>query len=109
MTKRIPIDAEMTFFTRDGKFSVHESQYATQGGRLIARVADGTITRKREGGHYVWIYQDRTPGSTDVSGPAVNHHSATPALRRIRFGAVRNESAADEKCLEGRGSDPQTS
>ena len=104
LIKRSPINAEMDFHTRDGGFAVHESQYATDGGKLIRRVGDGVLPRKRDKGVYLWVYRDSAPGSTDVNGPAVNARTPSPALNRISFGSPRNGFVGTEKCIDGTGS-----
>lgn len=108
LTKRSPIDAELSFHTRDGQFTVHESQYATEGGKLIRSVADGVLRRKHEKRGYVWIYRDNAPGSTDVYGPAVNARKPSLALNRITFGSPQRGFVGAEKCLDGSGSDKQS-
>jgi hypothetical protein len=103
------IDAEMTFHTREGQFTVHESQYATDGGKLIRKVGDGVLRRKRDKANYTWVYRDSAPGSTDVSGPAVNARKPSPALNRVMFGSPRNGFVGAEKCIDGIGSDQRSS
>ena len=105
LTKRSLIDAELTFDTRDGQFTVHESQYATEGGKLVRRVAGGVLRRKRENGRYLWIYRDNAPGSTDIYGPGVNASEPSPALNRIKFGSPRNGFVGAERCLDGNKSE----
>ena len=109
LTKRSYIDAELAFDTRNSQFTVHESQYATEGGTLIRSVADGVLRRKRERGRYIWTYRDSAPGSTDVYGPGVNGHNPSSALDRIRFGSPSNGFVGPEKCLEGNGTDRRSS
>jgi len=109
LTKRSFIDAELSFDTRDGQFTVHESQYATEGGKLFRRVAEGVLRRKHEGGRYSWTYRDSMPGSTDISGPGVDARSPSSALNRINFGSPRSGFVGEEKCLEGSGSDGRSS
>jgi hypothetical protein len=109
LTKRSYIDAELAFDTRDGQFTVHESQYAMEGGTLIGGVADGVLTRKRERGRYIWIYRDSAPGSTDVYGPGVNTRTPSSALNRVRFGSPQSGFVGAEKCLEGNGTDKRSS
>lgn len=104
LIKGTAIDAKMSFHTSEGQFTVHESQYATDGGRLIRKVGDGVLRRKLDRAIYTWVYQDSAPGSTDVSGPAVNARKQSPALDRIVFGGPRNGFVGAEKCINGIGS-----
>jgi hypothetical protein len=103
------VDAEVIFNTRDGRFTVHESQYATSGGELIRIIGGGVLRRKHDDDKYIWIYTDNTPGSTDVFGPSVNAQAPSSALRRIRFGSVQSRAVGPDKCLDGRGSDSKLS
>ena len=105
LSKRSAIDAEMVFQTSDGQFTVHESQYATEGGTPVRRIADGVLRHKRENSRYVWIYRDNAPGSTDISGPAVATRKASSALNRIRFGSPVDGSVGAVSCLDGIGSE----
>jgi len=109
LIKGSPIDAEISFHTREGQFTVHESQYATDGGRLIRKVGDGVLRRKLDKAIYTWVYRDSAPGSTDVSGPAVNARKPSPALNRIMFGGPRNGVVGAEKCINGIGSNQRSS
>jgi hypothetical protein len=103
LRKRTAIDAITIFHTPDGEFSVQESQYATAGGKVVQNLATGIIRRKRQNGEYTWIYEDVAPGSTDVSGPAVNSRTVTPTFKRILFGGPRNDMVGGERCMTGVG------
>ena len=107
LIKHSAIDAELDFDTSEGKFSVHESQYATAGGEVVGEVGLGVLRVKRVDGDYVWIYRDRAPGSTDVFGAAVNSNKPTAALIRISFGGPRNGLVDGVRCLAGRDLDPK--
>ncbi|MGC4252027.1 MAG: hypothetical protein QM605_11390 [Sphingobium sp.] len=99
LIKRSFVDAEMDVHLREGRFTVHESQYAVEGGDPVRRMPEGILRRKREKGRTIWIYRDAAPGSTEVHGPAVDSIRPGPLLNRIRFGAPRAE-----RCLTGKGS-----
>ncbi|MGC6331782.1 hypothetical protein [Rhizorhabdus sp. FW153] len=109
LTKRSFFDAELSFNISDGRLTVHESKYATEGGKMIQPVGDGVLRRKREKQGYVWIYRDNAPGSTDVRGPAVSARKPSVALSRITFGSPRSGFVGAEKCLDGSGSDKRSS
>jgi hypothetical protein len=109
LTKRSFIDSEMSFRIRDGQFAVHESQYATEGGKLVKRIGDGILMRKRVDSRYIWIFRDDAPGSTDVYGPAVNTSKPSSALNRIKFSSPKSGFVGAEKCLSGKGSEPRAS
>ncbi|MBB4150754.1 hypothetical protein ACFSUK_30585 [Sphingobium scionense] len=105
LIKRSAIDAELSFTTRDGDFTIHESQYATLGGKVVRHFAEGHLRRKREATSYMWTFRDAAPGSTDVSGPGVNTRRPSAALERIVFEPPRNGFVGGEKCLAGASSD----
>ena len=107
--KSSAIHTEMIFHTREGQFTVRESQYATGGGKLIQSVGDGVLRRKLNKASYTWVYRDSAPGSTDVSGPAVNARKPSPTLKRIMFGGPRNGFVGAEKCIDGIRSDRRSS
>lgn len=109
LVKRSFIDAELTIQTRDGQLTVHESQYATRGGKLIKEIASGSLSRLRRSGRYVWVYTDNAPGSTDIYGPAVDAAEPTPAFKRVIFGGPRSGMVGDQRCLDGNGSDSKVS
>ena len=102
------IHTEMTFNSREGQFTVRESQYATDGGKLVQSVGDGVLRRKLNKASYTWVYRDSAPGSTDISGPAVNNRKPSAVLRRIMFGGPRNGFVGAEKCMDGIRSDRRT-
>jgi len=108
LTKRSFVDAETSFATKDGPFTVSESQYAAPKGKRVRRTAEGMLWRLGRTGSYRWIYTDLAPGHTAVSGTAVGAGPGR-ALDRVTFGTVRSRAVGGRPCLDGVGSDRRMS
>lgn len=98
---------EVRFRTREGQFTVRETQSVGDDGEVIRKVADGTLSCAKSARGYVWSYRDKQPGSTDVYGPAVNAPTPAPALDRITFGALGVGTPRYKMCMRGTNSKPK--
>lgn len=105
LSKSSSVQAVLEIHSQDGEIVVGESQYGDMGSSAPIKIGDGQLSWKRDDGHYRWIYRDRAPGSTEISGPAVDAPQPTPGLRRIDFRSPRNGALDSEACLKGSGSD----
>jgi hypothetical protein len=104
LSKSSSVQAILEIQSQDGEIVVGETEYGDAGGSAPIKIGDGEISWKRDDGHYRWIYRDRTPGSTVISGPALDARQPTPGLMRIVFRSPRNGALDSEACLEGNGS-----
>ena len=109
LSKRSFIDEETNFRTRDGQFTVRESQYGARDSKIVKKLANGALSVKRRKSGFVWIFSDNAPGATEVYGPAVNTRKPSAALARVKFNSPRDGFADNEKCLAGVRSDKKIS